>query len=83
MNAAVDAVAKNAPAGSESAVGILKSVVANANTGYEQLSTSVKQNAEKKSKPMSPRPPTNSPKPPKKSSEYFLKEINIGSMSQM
>jgi phasin family protein len=47
LNAAVDAVAKNAPAGSESAVVMLKSVVANANTGYEQLSTTIKQNVEK------------------------------------
>ncbi len=39
-------VAKNAPAGSESAVAILKSAFDNANAGYEQLSKTTKQAAE-------------------------------------
>lgn len=47
LNAVVDVVTKNAPAGSENAVDILKSVVASANTGYEQLTTTMKQNVEK------------------------------------
>ena len=47
LNALVEAVAKSAPAGSENAVDILKSVVANANSGYEQVSKTIKQNVEK------------------------------------
>jgi len=39
-------VAKNAPAGSESAIAILKSAFDNANAGYEQLTKSAKQAAE-------------------------------------
>ncbi|WP_211455287.1 phasin family protein [Collimonas antrihumi] len=39
-------VAKNAPAGSESAIAILKSAFDNANAGYEQLTKTAKQAAE-------------------------------------
>ena len=38
VTALVDAVTKNAPAGSENAVAILKSAIGNASAGYEQLS---------------------------------------------
>lgn len=43
VTALVSEVTKNAPAGSEQAVAILKSVIDNANTGYEQLSKTAKQ----------------------------------------
>jgi len=39
----VDELSKNAPAGSESAIAILKSVIANANAGFEQLTRNTKQ----------------------------------------
>jgi phasin family protein len=42
----IDEVSKNAPAGSENAIAMLKSVVGNANAGYEQLSKSTKQAVE-------------------------------------
>ena len=44
--ALVDEATKNAPAGSEKAVDMLKSVIGNANAGYEQLSKSAKQAVE-------------------------------------
>ncbi len=44
--ALVDEVIKNVPAGSESAVAMLKSAIGNANAGYEQLSKSTKQAVE-------------------------------------
>ena len=46
LNGLIDEVAKNAPAGSEAAVEMLKSVLSNANAGYEQLSKSTKQAVE-------------------------------------
>lgn len=46
VSALVAEVSKNAPAGSESAVAILKSAIDNANAGYAQLSKSSKQAAE-------------------------------------
>ncbi|MGE4337789.1 MAG: TIGR01841 family phasin [Pigmentiphaga sp.] len=42
---AVDALAKNAPAGSESAVALTKSVLANATSAYDSLSKAAKQAA--------------------------------------
>ena len=42
----IDAVTKNAPAGSEKAVAFFKTAVANANAGYEQLSATAKKAAE-------------------------------------
>jgi phasin family protein len=42
----VEEVSKNAPAGSENAVAMLKSVIGNANAGYEQLTKTSKQAAE-------------------------------------
>jgi phasin family protein len=41
--ALVDDVAKNAPAGTENAIALMKSAVGNANAGYEQLSKTTKQ----------------------------------------
>ncbi|MGZ9713733.1 TIGR01841 family phasin [Glaciimonas sp. GNP009] len=46
VTALVEEVAKSAPAGSENAVAMLKSVVSNANAGYEQLSKTTKQAVE-------------------------------------
>lgn len=46
VNALVDNLAKNAPAGSEGAISLLKTAIANASTGYEQLSKNGKQAAE-------------------------------------
>ncbi|HJV82257.1 phasin family protein [Noviherbaspirillum sp.] len=42
----VEEVTKNAPAGTENAVALLKSAIGNANAGYEQLSKSTKQAVE-------------------------------------
>ncbi len=42
----VDEVSKNAPAGTENAVAILKSAIGNANAGYEQLTKTTKQAVE-------------------------------------
>jgi phasin family protein len=42
----VDEVSKNAPAGSEKAVAMLKSAIGNANAGYEQFTKSSKQATE-------------------------------------
>ncbi|MDB5774803.1 MAG: hypothetical protein JWP38_936 [Herbaspirillum sp.] len=42
----IDEISKNAPAGSENAIAVLKSVVGNANAGYEQLTKSTKQAVE-------------------------------------
>jgi phasin family protein len=42
----IDEVSKNAPPGSENAIAMLKSVVGNANAGYEQLTKSTKQAVE-------------------------------------
>jgi phasin family protein len=39
----VEEVSKNAPAGSENAVAMMKSAIGNANAGYEQLSKNTKQ----------------------------------------
>ncbi|CAN5210407.1 phasin family protein [soil metagenome] len=41
--ALVDDVSKNAPAGSEHAIALLKSTIGNANAGYEQFSKTTKQ----------------------------------------
>jgi phasin family protein len=46
VNALVDEIAKNAPAGSENAVAMLKTAIANASAGVEQLSKNGKQAAE-------------------------------------
>lgn len=43
VSALVDEIAKNAPAGSEQAVALLKSAIGNANAGYEQLTKNTKQ----------------------------------------
>ncbi len=43
VTALVDELSKNAPAGSENAVTLLKSAIANANAGYEQLTKASKQ----------------------------------------
>ena len=42
----IDELSKNAPAGSENAISILKSAIGNANAGYEQLSKTTKQAVE-------------------------------------
>jgi phasin family protein len=42
----VDDVSRNAPAGSENVIAIVKSAIGNANAGYEQFSKSTKQAAE-------------------------------------
>lgn len=42
----VEEVTKNAPAGSENAVALLKSAIGNANAGYEQLTKTTKQAVE-------------------------------------
>ena len=42
----MEEVTKNAPAGSENAVAILKSAIGNANAGYEQFSKTSKQAVE-------------------------------------
>ena len=42
----VDEVSKSAPAGSENVVAFMKTAIANANTGYEQLTKSTKQAVE-------------------------------------
>ncbi|MES2296939.1 MAG: TIGR01841 family phasin [Pseudomonadota bacterium] len=42
----VDEVTKNAPAGSENVVAIIKATIGNANAGYEQLSKTTKQAVE-------------------------------------
>ena len=42
----VEEVSKNAPAGSENAVAMLKSAIANSNAGYEQFTKTAKQAAE-------------------------------------
>lgn len=39
----IDAAAKNAPAGSENAIGIMKTAIENATVGYEQLTRTTKQ----------------------------------------
>jgi phasin family protein len=46
VSALVDDVAKNAPAGSENAIALLKSAIGNANASYEQLTKGAKQAAE-------------------------------------
>ncbi|WP_019139992.1 TIGR01841 family phasin [Noviherbaspirillum massiliense] len=46
VNALVDDVSKNAPAGSENVIAIVKSALGNANAGYEQFSKTTKQAAE-------------------------------------
>lgn len=43
VNTLIDEVTKNAPAGSENAVAILKSMIGNASAGYEQLTRTAKQ----------------------------------------
>lgn len=42
----VEEISKNAPAGSENAIALLKTAIGNANAGYEQLSKSTKQAVE-------------------------------------
>jgi phasin family protein len=44
--ALIDDLSKNAPAGSEQAIALLKSAIGNVNAGYEQLSKAIKQAAE-------------------------------------
>ena len=44
--AMIDEVAKNAPAGSEQAVSVLKSAIGNMSAGYEQFTKNAKQAAE-------------------------------------
>ncbi|MFC3111013.1 TIGR01841 family phasin [Undibacterium arcticum] len=46
VTALVDEAAKNAPAGSENAIALLKSAISNANASYEQLTKTTKQTAE-------------------------------------
>lgn len=46
INALVDEVSKNAPAGSENAIAIFKSMLGNASAGYEQLTKTAKQAVE-------------------------------------
>lgn len=46
VNTFVDDVSKNAPAGSENVVAIVKSALGNANAGYEQISKTTKQAVE-------------------------------------
>ncbi len=45
MSETIDAMAKNAPAGSESAVALTKSMLANANSAYDSLAKAAKQAA--------------------------------------
>ena len=47
ITALIDEVTKNAPAGSESAVAMVKSAMGNASAGYEQLTKTTKQAVEK------------------------------------
>ncbi len=42
VNALIDEISKNAPAGSENAIAMLKSALGNANAGYEQLAKSTR-----------------------------------------
>jgi phasin family protein len=46
VSALVDDVSKNAPAGSENVIAIVKSAIGNANAGYEQFSKTTKQAVE-------------------------------------
>jgi len=46
VSALVEEISKNAPAGSENAVALLKSAIGNANAGYEQLTKNTKQAVE-------------------------------------
>jgi phasin family protein len=46
VTALVDDVSKNAPAGSESVIAMMKSLIGNANAGYEQLTKTTKQAVE-------------------------------------
>lgn len=46
VTALVDDVTKNAPAGSENAIALLKTAISNANAGYEQLTKTAKQASE-------------------------------------
>lgn len=46
VSALVDDVSKNAPAGSENVIAMVKSAIGNANAGYEQLSRTTKQAVE-------------------------------------
>lgn len=46
VSALVDDVSKNAPAGSENVIAIMKSAIGNANAGYEQFSRTTKQAVE-------------------------------------
>ena len=46
VSALVDSIAKNAPAGSENVIAMMKSSVANAHAGYEQVNNATKQAAE-------------------------------------
>jgi phasin family protein len=46
VTALVEEIAKNAPAGSENAVALLKSAIGNANASYEQLTKNTKQAVE-------------------------------------
>ncbi|WP_395825689.1 TIGR01841 family phasin [Collimonas sp.] len=46
INALIEEVSKNASAGSENAIAILKTVISNANAGYEQLTKNTKQAVE-------------------------------------
>ncbi|MFC3107328.1 TIGR01841 family phasin [Undibacterium arcticum] len=46
ISALVDDIAKNAPAGSENVMAMLKSSVANAHAGYEQMNSAAKQAVE-------------------------------------
>lgn len=46
VSSLVDDVAKNAPAGSENVIAIVKSMIGNANAGYEQLTKTTKQAVE-------------------------------------
>lgn len=43
VNTLIEEISKNTPAGSESAIALLKTVIGNANAGYEQLTKSAKQ----------------------------------------
>lgn len=46
VSSLVDDVSKNAPAGSENAIAIMKTAIGNANAGYEQFSKTTKQAVE-------------------------------------
>jgi phasin family protein len=46
LSALVEDVSKNAPAGSENVIAMVKTAIGNANAGYEQLSKTTKQAAE-------------------------------------